>query len=171
VSLFLALLFIVAVAPAAALASEDDSGASPAEARALAQERIDAEALEQGIPILGVPLFAPVGYSAWAFVNLVWAALGIFTIWIFSMRNAAKRRRDEIEFAGKSLKKQRAQASKLRSPVWMITAVVLALAGIVVFILTQDMTLPIIWIDVWTIANLLIYVATIAVGTIATRQG
>ena len=46
-------------------------------------------------------------------------------------------------------------------PLWILLAVILAVAGVVVFFLTEDMSLPMQWIDIWTIVNAVILLAEI----------
>jgi hypothetical protein len=45
---------------------------------------------------------------------------------------------------------------------WLITAILTAVAGLVVFALTQNMRNPMVWVDMWTVANAALFAATAA---------
>jgi uncharacterized membrane protein len=48
-----------------------------------------------------------------------------------------------------------------RRRVWLVVAAMLAVVGIVVFLLTEDTRLPMGWVDRWTIVNAIIFIAII----------
>ncbi|MCL2149474.1 MAG: PLDc N-terminal domain-containing protein [Dehalococcoidia bacterium] len=45
--------------------------------------------------------------------------------------------------------------------IWLVIAVVLAIIGFIVFFFTEDVSLPIRFVDIWTIANAVIFIAGI----------
>ena len=55
--------------------------------------------------------------------------------------------------------------------IWVILAVLAGIAGVVVFILTQDMSLPMAWVDIWTIVNLVLFVIVIIGMVLGIRRG
>lgn len=146
------------------------------------QEILSAAAAEQGIPSIGVPLAAPAGFAAWALANLLLAALGVVMVLVFAIVRRVKKNDDEDEAEREERRKQReaqyaqtgiytednAEPVKRRKSLgWLIAAIVLALAGVVLFVLTQDISLPMVWVDFWTIINAILLIATIVVGNVS----
>jgi uncharacterized repeat protein (TIGR02543 family) len=88
--------------------------------------------------------------AKWAFVNFFICALGIvlavFTALYILLKN------------GKQV--QRGQKLGQHRLLWLVTTVVLASVGVIVFLLTEDLSLPFGWIiDKWTILNTAILAA------------
>ena len=52
----------------------------------------------------------------------------------------------------------------------VVMVILFAIAGVVVFFLTEDMKLTIRWVDVWTIANLIIFCVVVACATLIFRK-
>ncbi|MCL2150333.1 MAG: hypothetical protein FWH51_05380 [Dehalococcoidia bacterium] len=79
--------------------------------------------------------------ETWALLNLILSVLGALLalaglVWALIRKNKEK---------------------KIR-PLWLLMAAILGIAGVVVFIVTQDVSLNMAWVDVWTIVNALILV-------------
>jgi uncharacterized repeat protein (TIGR02543 family) len=109
-----------------------------------------------GIPILpgGVPLYAPKDFGAWALLDLVLAALGVVLLAI-TLFNHGQRRKQEgrLEELGYQVGEDRANR---RLPLLLASAV-MAIVGVIVFVLTQDMSLPMVLVDKWTIVMAIIF--------------
>ena len=41
-------------------------------------------------------------------------------------------------------------------PLWLLLVIILAIVGAVLFFLTEDMSLTMKWVDIWTVVNALI---------------
>ena len=60
-------------------------------------------------------------------------------------------------FWSKNKEQERYLEKKGISPFWLILTVILAVIGIIVFILTEDMSLPMTFVDIWTLLNAVIF--------------
>ena len=91
-----------------------------------------------------VPLFAPDGFSGWALINLIFAAMGILMALLCIL----------ISF------KQERQKQSL----WFILSIASGVAGLVFFFMTQDLDLNMILVDNWTVINgILFVIATVSI--------
>ncbi len=95
--------------------------------------------------------------AAWALVNLISTILasgiGVYETVVF-----LKKHKDDAELSEEQntkLKKRR------RNKIWDVLP---AVASIVTFILTEDMTLPMTWVDKWTILMLAYLAVSVGVG-------
>jgi len=101
---------------------------------------------------MDVPLFSLPGMFAWALVNLILCTIGAVLLVIKLVRwmifKRWERRTNEYipEDYGKSEKKR-------HGPVWLIVSCILGIAGVVFFLIVEDMTNMMVLIDVWTIIN------------------
>jgi len=105
--------------------------------------------INEGVPILAlgsqqVPLFASSGLPVWAPLNLILASIGV-VLAVSAILGAVK-----------SGRRRFAAAKQM-----MITIAALGAAGIILFILTQDMRHLTVLFDRWTIVTALIFVAEI----------
>jgi fimbrial isopeptide formation D2 family protein len=112
----------------------------------------------QGITILGkIPLSAPSGFAAWSLLDLILMVLGIAWIvikCIVGIKNNNKES-ETYEFADSSVhiyEKERV----MRTP-WMILSCVLMVLSFLLFINTQNIHNPMVWLDKWTIAFVVIF--------------
>jgi uncharacterized repeat protein (TIGR02543 family) len=121
------------------------------------------------VEILGteVPLFARFGEAAWALVNLILCALGAIAAIILIVRALLQKKNDKKE----SDENERRAAGDTRRPredeedeqqrryrlTWLATAIIAGILGVLVFILTENMSNPMALVDVWTIANAIIF--------------
>jgi len=120
----------------------------------------------------------PVIVDKWAVVNLVLSIVGVvLAILVFvralllkkkdnkdnEQRNANDKRTvaSNAQYGGQKREDSDAKKFTQRRTIWLIATVVLAIVGIIVFILTEDMSLPRGWVDRWTIVNAIILVAEI----------
>jgi uncharacterized repeat protein (TIGR02543 family) len=95
--------------------------------------------------------------SLWALVNLLLCVIGVVlavVVAVFVLLH--KRRRDRQEVGQSDAESQK---RRRRDMLWLVLAVVLAVISVVVFLLTEDLSLPFGWIvDRWTIVNTVILV-------------
>jgi uncharacterized repeat protein (TIGR02543 family) len=119
---------------------------------------------DAGVPIMTiggqeVPLVAFPGVAAWALLNVVCAALGAVFVFITLLRVRAQKKleEDEFEYRGEHEGKQ-----SLRRHVWVIPAIILAVFGIIFFMITEDTNslMVLLW-DQWTIFNVAAFVGVI----------
>jgi len=122
-------------------------------------------------PTTGPPGVSPNEDEVWALANLVLSVAGIIlavivTIWVLLQQRRQKKnepaknmqKNSANQNAAEQNSKQKAQQWTYRK-VWLFTALVLGVAGIIVFILTEDLSLEMSFVDNWTIVNLFIFIA------------
>jgi len=123
-------------------------------------KRIKDDGLLVTIPdILKIPLHAGpgTGYYAWALVNLILAIAGALLAFITTIRILLCSKDDEEIYTDES-EMEKEQRTKYRI-IWTLTTLIAGILGIIVFILTEDMRLPMVLIDEWTIVNAIIFIA------------
>ena len=105
----------------------------------------------------------------WALVNLVLSVacliLAIGVAVCVLLQHTKKQKKSQTNEESKKQKKQ-------HSNYWLVAALVMGVAGIVVFLLTEDMTHPMGMVDNWTILQfvLLLVVLIIVVRFVFTRK-
>jgi len=152
---------------------------------------------EMNIPLVGlgniaIPLFAPITIVSWALLNLISGILGgILTI--STIANELLRRRhqnqeyevDYVDFGssyrnsgesriyidekGTFASDAREKQRKRQRVVWFFISIMVGIIGIVLFILTQDMTRAMFLVDVWTIAHIIFLLCGIVAFVSLTR--
>jgi len=132
-----------------------------------------------GFGNVGFPLFAPTGQSAWALLNLVLTVLGIIYIVVTTIRVITQKKRKQEEAQDEYLFRDVNEEEKLpeedeekqHRPGWLAVAIAMAIMAVYIFILTQDMTNPMVLMDKWTTLHALIIAAQfIAVTLVFKRQ-
>ena len=115
-----------------------------------------------------IPFVAPEGESGWALVNLILAVAGWILGIIMAIRalRRKKDKRDEDEHnyqyqqmrqaAGTEEKEDKYQR-KTRAA-WLIATLIMAVAGAILFLVTEDMRLPMVMVNKWTIVNAAIFI-------------
>jgi uncharacterized repeat protein (TIGR02543 family) len=120
----------------------------------------------------------PLVVDRWAVVNLVLAVLGVVLVVVVFVRalllkkkeaddeqgrvgggNAVAGRGGGQNYAGSGADEQKKFTQ--RRVVWLVVALVFAVVGVVVFFVTEDMSLSMGWVDRWTVVNTVIFVVTI----------
>ena len=147
-----------------------------------AQYRID----EPGVPPATVPpTAAPPGVlpsedDIWALVNLILSVAGLILVIIvviaalLQQKQKQKKNTAEQKQAQKAKQKNtqnykateqdnetKEKEQKKRRNLWLLSSIIIGIAGIVVFVLTENWSLPMAWVDRWTIVNAIIFVAQI----------
>ena len=129
------------------------------------------------IPPETVPLAAPT--AAWALVNLILSivgillALGLFIAY-FSRNTKEEehdRRRDKRRgHEGYDERTEAREEARSKRMVWRIVTLVAGILAIILFFLTEDMTLPMGLVDYWTIAHVIIFILQIVFMVLATKR-
>jgi hypothetical protein len=123
-------------------------------------KRIKDDGLLVTIPdLLKIPLHAAPGMGnyAWALVNLILAIAGALLALVTTIRILVRSKEDEELYTDES-EIEKEQRTKYRM-VWTLTTLIAGILGIIVFLLTEDMRLPMVLIDEWTIVNAIIFIA------------
>ncbi|MCL2140471.1 MAG: InlB B-repeat-containing protein [Dehalococcoidia bacterium] len=103
-----------------------------------------------------------VGQLEWALLNLIMSVIGaLIGVLVIIRANRKAKRKDRETRAGATQKERR--------PVnlsWLLLTIVAAIAGFVVFFITENMSYRMVWLDRWTIINAVILVAVLAFATL-----
>jgi len=112
---------------------------------------------DQNIPLTpfdsGLSLFPRFGEQAWALLNLILAVLGSIVAIALAARTITQKRRDRKQ----PVTEDYPEAQKRHRLTWLIVALGMGFAGVILFLITQDLTLPMVLIDWWTIAQAVIF--------------
>jgi uncharacterized repeat protein (TIGR02543 family) len=101
--------------------------------------------------------------GAWALWNLILSIVGgilaiiVFAVYFF------RRNKDEENQRGQEAEQSRRQ----KRLIWRVLSIVLAIIAFIIFFLTEDMRLPMIWVDMWTIAHVIIFLLQIVFSIVA----
>lgn len=116
-----------------------------------------------------VPLFGVTGGS-WSLLNLICTVMmGLVALvgacWAFVRRRKDEKSEHEREANQQPTKETDESKKRILRPVFFVISMVAAVALIVLFIITQDITLPVALFDLWSI----VFVVCLAVGSVCTR--
>jgi Mg2+/citrate symporter len=115
----------------------------------------------------------------WAFVNLVVNVVGLILAIVVVVCMLLRRKRKEQKCKQQRCVKDQTMEmydevetqQKQRRTLWLFVAVVMGIAGIIVFLLTEDMRNPMVMVDKWTIVNVILFIVEIiAVALIFKRK-
>lgn len=67
---------------------------------------------------------------------------------------------------------QEESTAEVRKPArtWMVVSALLAVAGVVLFLLTQDLRGAMVWVDVWTLAHAVLAAGAVVVAALVRRR-
>ena len=142
---------------------------------------------DPGVPLIAgqIPLYSPNGGQAsWALLNLILSIIGVLSGAIITVHYIVKKRRDDKEkqarvegqdrFAAENdtnsydmasmLEDEEAEeeeSGKRKRFTALLIAGVVAVLAVILFILTQDMRLPMVLVDFWTIAHVILLIGEI----------
>ena len=119
------------------------------------------EVPNQEVPLISIgntqiPLFAWPGNGSWGLVNLILAGAGLILAALKANRAVSEKRREKTQdqdqplFAGE----ERRRKWRLR---FLTAAMALSAAGVLLFIITQDVRAHMVLVNVWTIAQAAIF--------------
>jgi len=131
-------------------------------------DRVKDDGLQMLIPdLFEIPLHAgpDIGHAAWALVNLILAIAGAILAIITAIRVLVHKRDEkdedgdeyERDYVEDDYEPEKEKEAKLRL-VWILTSLITGILGIIVFLLTEDMRLPMVLVDRWTIVNAIIFI-------------
>jgi hypothetical protein len=146
--------------------SQPDPGA-PAQA-------VIAEAAEaEGIPVINlfgvpIPLTAPAGFAAWSLFDLIMTSLSVLLLIVVALRALFAGKKEKEADAAVFVRAPQAIQTTIypRKTILVASAVITALA-LVLFFITQNMSLPLVLFDAWSIAFgavVIISAATVALS-------
>jgi len=98
--------------------------------------------------------------ESWALINLVLSIIGIILAIIVLVAYILLPRKQKQ-------KKQQQRQSRL---LWLLLTIILGIAGIVLFLLTEDWTLNMVWVDRWSIVNAIIFIMEVIAITLTFKH-
>ncbi|MDR0309649.1 MAG: hypothetical protein LBH88_02685, partial [Candidatus Methanoplasma sp.] len=104
------------------------------------------------------------GEGGWALLNLIFALIGII---IAVAAVICRARKDDGGDDGTSEQKS---VYYPRSFAWLAVSVAVAVAGIVFFLITEDMREPMVFVDKWTIINAILFIIAVVAAVLAFRR-
>jgi uncharacterized repeat protein (TIGR02543 family) len=127
-------------------------------------------ARDAGIPILpgGVPLYSPRYFDTWSLIDLIFVVLGII-LFATTVYNYRQRRKDEDRLAELYGYIDGEKSSKKKRLPLLLISIVFAISEIVIFVLTQDVNLPMVLVDKWTIVMAIVFAAEFVFASRANR--
>jgi len=138
--------------------------------------------MESGVPImsiggLSIPLAAGAGLGnlVWALVNLILAIAGAFLAIVLVIRVLRQKRGhngDIIETSPlcPSPENEDEERQKKRRFGWIALMIAMGVLGVIVFILTEDMTRLMVLVDNWTIVNAIIFIVALVAYKFAFKR-
>jgi uncharacterized repeat protein (TIGR02543 family) len=105
--------------------------------------------------------------STWALANLLLSVAGVIfaiiaTAWVLLQQ---KKQENQQQYSkpqnAAAIQYSKQEKQQKHRSIWLITALALSIAGIIVFLLTEDMSRKMVMIDKWTIVNAVIFIIEI----------
>jgi uncharacterized repeat protein (TIGR02543 family) len=127
----------------------------------------DADLLpDQAAPLVdilgaGVPLMAPAGSSAWSLFDLLAAILAVLCAALGVLRFFLRRRREEDEGA---------YANKRTRMSAIVIGILCALVSVLIFVVTQNIALPMVLFDAWSTLFALLAIICIATAVLCVKR-
>ncbi|MCL2757004.1 MAG: InlB B-repeat-containing protein, partial [Coriobacteriia bacterium] len=115
---------------------------------------------------------ATTNFAAWALVNLILAVVGMLAAVAMLVAFAFGRKENDVSaeaFAGKDVDEGEEKQRRKRLT-WRIINVAAGVAAVILFLLTEDITLPMTLVDSMTIWQLVVFVFQIAFGVLALKK-
>jgi len=108
--------------------------------------------------IAGIPLFGSPEHATWALLNLVLTIVGVVLALFIALRALVFKKQDN----SMDENSEYYEYNKRRFS-WLFAGTIVAIIGIILFIITQNMSNPMVLIDFWTIAHAIF----VAVGIVS----
>jgi len=116
------------------------------------------------VPLIAPPIMdAPLGMKAWALLNLILCTIGAIFAAATVIRATLQKKREPNEADDTYNPDEDEGQIKRCNFTWLVTTAILGILSVLLFLLTQDMTNPMVLSDNWT----LVHAAILAVEVIA----
>ncbi|MCL2295695.1 MAG: hypothetical protein FWC29_01255, partial [Methanomassiliicoccaceae archaeon] len=110
------------------------------------------------------------GNGEWAVLNLICAVLAVFTGIIAVIGGKDRRRKEGDDDAKKNSEIDEGDRKRSKSAFLLrITAVILGIASVIIFFLTEDWTLPVTAMDEWTLLMFILFLAAVITALVSFR--
>jgi hypothetical protein len=136
------------------------------------EELVDEPVPTAQLPDEDVPQANSAAGGEWALVNLILTiltAIASVVLWALYFVNKRKEDEEEDEYLKANAEDDKEQELN-RHGIWRIASIVPAIAAIVAFILTEDMTLRMVMVDKWTILMAIIALVQVAIIFLAKKK-
>jgi len=129
---------------------------------------------------LAVPLFGPAGMAYWALANLILLLFGIALVILVTIRAVVRKRKSSNEkdrelmlqmYEGKVINESDINYSSNRQNIaWILVSGIIAICGVILFMITQDMTRTMVLLDIWTTLHILFVGVNLIACLLITRR-
>ena len=104
-------------------------------------------------------------HASWALINLMLSIFGVILASYITISTilTERRKKDDEKFA-EAKKDEKDNSIKHNRALWLIIPIATAIAAAILFILTQNIRLSMVWLDRWTVVHIILF----SVGLIAT---
>lgn len=116
-----------------------------------------------------VPLAGLTGEGSWALINLILAILTVAASAVLLLLYVVGKRRKEEEEERRG-DEEESEEEVRKKLLWRIASVVVAVVSVIVFILTEDMSLPMEMVDKYTLWMLVIAMVQLIVCMLSKKQ-
>jgi uncharacterized repeat protein (TIGR02543 family) len=112
-----------------------------------------------------------ISMPVWALVNLVLSITGVILaiivaiVCILSLTQKKKKKQEDTQKDIKNTnatkqndKQDSEKQQRQHRTLWLITTIAMGIVGVVVFLLTEDMRLPMVMVDKWTVVNVIVFI-------------
>ena len=120
------------------------------------------------IPNDEVPLAAPTLPLHWALINLLLTILTVIIMLLLVITYFTYKREEKEE--NKDIEREEGEDKVKRKGFFRLAAVAVAIVSVVVFILTEDMRLPMVLVDRWTLLMAIIALIQVVVALISKKK-
>jgi uncharacterized repeat protein (TIGR02543 family) len=107
--------------------------------------------------------------SSWALINLLITIAGVLLAAALALSVALRRRKDEQGSEASDDDERYARTKGLRMAL-LCVGIVIALANIIIFVMTQDMSAPMVWVDAWTVLMAVLFIIQIVALVVVLRK-
>ena len=102
-------------------------------------------------------LFSPLGEGSWSILSLILAVLGAVFAVMTAARVVFKKKDNRDMQSGVQDDTAEKEETKQHRNICFAAAIVMAVAGIIAFIIFNDMSMPIVLVNIWTIVNAILF--------------
>ncbi len=120
-----------------------------------------------------VPLFGRDNSVIWALVNLILAIGGAVLAGVMLVVGIVRRRKKDEENAQNAQDDAAGEEGQKRRrirPVWLIVSIVLGIAGVIAFLLTEDMRHIMVLMDNWIVLMVILFAAEVVCSVFAAKR-
>jgi uncharacterized repeat protein (TIGR02543 family) len=129
---------------------------------------LEDETVTQNIPSAGVPLFSPTAQGSWSLFDLIVALMAIILAAVFGiralLRATNKKREEDTRYSEEEHTRKHNRTGLL------IAGIICAVVEVIIFLITQDITSPMVVFDWWSIMMSVILIIEVIACILSFRK-